>query len=292
MEEDRAEEVIQNVNQTAEREAHRFDEHPHVDKETDILEQISMPGVCLINSKSQGGKSHAAHCIFYANRSKFAWGVAFSNTVFNEDNMTFVPKEFKHRRYNKEVLREVLVLQLSVPQERRPLVFIAFDDCITDFHMEDKVLMEAITQTKHYNIFIMITTQSINKVPNFARENAFQVLLFKMFSKNQLDAAYDSYGQDFETVKDFKKRVNNRLGDHVFAFINRHGAGEWKFCKFPPPPLPRFQFRYGPSDYVEDDKKDGHKKKKKGSNKKKYKKRKTGKKHSKLDEESDYLSSE
>lgn len=247
----------------------------------DVVGEISMPGVCLINSKSQGGKSHAAHCIFYANRHKFAWGIGFGNTIFNENNMSFIPPKFKHLRYKQTVLREVLIQQVKVPQERRPLVFIHFDDCITDFQNEDKVLFEAITQTKHYNIFIMITTQSINKVPNFARENAFQVMLFKIFSRNQLEAAYDSYGQDFDTIKTFKKEVNNRLGEHVFAFVNRHGNGQWKFCKFPPPPLPAFKFHFGPD---EDRDKDKKRKRESKETKKKRKNKKIKEEHEESNE--------
>lgn len=237
--------------------------------EEDVLEQINMPGVCLINSKSQGGKSHAGHCIFYANRKKFAWGIGFGNTIFNEDNLSFIPKRFKHMRYDPNVLRQVLLLQIEVEKNQRPLVFVYFDDCISDFQQEDKVLMEAVTQTFHYNIFIMITTQSINKIPNYVRENAFQVILFKLFSKGQINAAYDSYGQDFDSVNDFKNEVNNKLGDHVFAFINRHTGGTWRFCKCPPPPLPAFKFDFDPDEDKEDDKK--KKKKKKDRSKKRRK---------------------
>lgn len=234
-----------------------------VSDDGDVLTQINMPGVCLINSKSQGGKSHAGHCIFYANKNKFAWGIGFGNTIFNENNMSFIPRRFKHMRYDPNVLRQVLMLQIDVPKEERPLVFIYFDDCISDFQQEDKVLMEAVTQTFHYNIFIMITTQSINKIPNYVRENAFQVILFKLFSKGQINAAFDSYGQDFDSVNDFKNEVNNKLGDHVFAFINRHKGGTWRFCKCPPPPLPAFEFKFGPDEEKENEKKMKQKKMKK-----------------------------
>jgi len=239
----------------------------------DILTQINMPGVCLINSKSQGGKSHAGHCIFYANKHKFSWGIGFGNTIFNEDNMSMIPRRFKHMRYRPDILRNLLLEQIKVPKHERPLVFIYFDDCITDFHLEDKVLFEAVTQTFHYNIFILITTQSINKIPNYCRENAFQVILFKLFSKSQIEAAYESYGQDFDTIKAFKKDLNNKLGDHVFAFLNRHTNENWKFCKCPPPPLPKFKFEFGPPDDRDEEHKKG-KSKSKDKPRRKKKKRK------------------
>lgn len=246
-----------------------------------ILKTISIPGVFLINSKSQGGKSHLLHWVFYENKDKFAWGVVFSNTAFNEENLPYVDRRFKHLRYNQQVLRNLLEEQIKIPKKSRPLVFIIFDDCLSDFHQEDKVLLEAITQTFHYNIFICITTQSINKVLNFGRENAFQVALFKLFSKGQVEAAYDSYGQDFDTVKEFKENVNKKLGKHVFAFLDRHNAdmsGIWLFLKCPPPPLPAFKLRSGLPEEPEN-------KKRKATSEPKGKKRKEKKRRKKYYQE-------
>lgn len=212
---------------------------------TSQLSQLSMPGVFLINSKSQGGKSHLLHCTMYQNRKKFKWGVGFSQSSFNEENLSYIHPRFKHLRYDPAVLREVLVQQAKVPKPERPLVFIIFDDCITDIHQDDKVLKEAVTQTFHYNICIVITTQSINALPTWVRENAFQVALFKNFTEGAIEAAYKSYGQDFDNVKQFKHNVNNKLGEHVFAFSDRHAKGQWLFLKCPPPPLPKFMLRFG-----------------------------------------------
>jgi hypothetical protein len=204
---------------------------------------ISLPGVLLINSKSQGGKSHLGHCIMYNHRKQFAWGVSFSQSGFNVENLSYVPGKFKHIRYSPIVLKALLMEQAKLINagEKAPLVYIIFDDAITDIDPEDKVLKEAITQSKHYNIFILITTQSINALPTWIRENAFQICLFKMWTESAIEAAYRSYGQNHGNVKEFKTNVNNKLGDHVFAFSDRHkGDGTFIFCKCIPPPLPKF----------------------------------------------------
>lgn len=216
------------------------------------FDRVSMPGLSLVNSKSQGGKSHLIHCLFYHHRKKFkrgkGRGIVFSNTSFNSANITFVPRCFKHMRYNPEVLREMMRLQMEIPEDERPLTFILFDDCITELQDNDKVLFEACTQTPHYNLFILISTQHVNSVPSFARDNAFQTFLFKMFTENSLKACYQSYGQDFNNMNDFRDKVNKKLAKHVFAFSDRQEQGPWIFLKCPPGPLPKFMLDYGPKE--------------------------------------------
>jgi hypothetical protein len=223
---------------------------------------INTPGLMIINSKSQGGKSHLAQYTMYEKRKAFKWGIAFSNTAFNDDNLAYIPKRFKHLEYRPLILWEVMCKQAAVPKAQRPLVFVWIDDCNAQMNEHDKILYRAITQTFHYNLFILITTQNINTLPSWCRENAFQVVLFKMFTKGALESAYDSYGQDFDSVKDFKHQINNKLGDHVFAYINRHKMGQWKFMKCPAV-LPKFKLKYGP-EYEEEKKQ----KNKKGKRKK------------------------
>lgn len=203
--------------------------------------KLSVPGVFLINSKTRGGKSHLLHCSLYHLRKLFEWGVAFSQSCFNESNLSYMDERFKHRRYNPAVLREVLNKQAAVPEKERKSIYIIFSDCISDMNENDSVLEECITQTFHYKVCVFIETQAINKVPTWVRENAFQIALFKLWTENAIEAAYRSYGQNFENVKEFKQLVNNRLGDHKFAFSDRHeGDGSFVICRCPPPPLPKF----------------------------------------------------
>jgi len=259
-------------------------------KNTHPFDRVSMPGVFLVNSKSQGGKSYLIHCLMYHHRKyyKKGWGILFSNTCFNTENVTFVPKGFKHMRYDPEVLKQVLRLQAAIPKKKRPPVFIIFDDCISELQDNDKILLEAITQTPHYNIWICISTQHVNAVPSFARDNAFQIALFKVFTENGLKACYKSYGQDFPNMAEFKEKVNNKLGDHVFAFTDRQHQGPWMFLKCPPPPLPKFMLKYGP-EYEKDKTDDKNRKSRK---RKRSKSKERGTKKRRVEEDSELESSD
>jgi hypothetical protein len=213
--------------------------------------KLSLPGVFLINSKTRGGKSHLLHCSLYHYRKLFQWGIAFSQSCFNESNLSYIDGRFKHRRYKPAILREVLELQAKVPEKERKLIYIIFSDCISDLNENDSVLEECITQTFHYKVCVFIESQAINALPTWVRENAFQIALFKLWTESAIDAAYKSYGQNFENVKEFKRMVNNRLGDHKFAFSDRHeGDGSFVICRCPPPPLPKFLLKI-PEKYEE-----------------------------------------
>jgi hypothetical protein len=201
---------------------------------------LSVPGVFLVNSKSQGGKSHLCHCTFYVLRDKFSYGICFCQSAFNAENLTYIDKRFVHLRYSPHILRLVLLKQASIPKPRKP-VWILLSDCVSDLQQEDKVLFEACTQSTHYDIFVVIETQNINTIPNWARGNAFQIALFKQWTEDQLKAAYKAYGQNFKNLEEFKEKVNNKLGDHKFAFSDRqHGDGSFMICKCPAE-LPKFK---------------------------------------------------
>ncbi len=213
-------------------------------KEADGLnafKKLSIPGVLLLNSKSQGGKSHAVKYVAYENKNAFDYCISFSQSSFNAENLDYIHPRFKHLRYDPKILRTVLLKRTTQPKPRKPICII-FDDCISDIVEKDKVLKECVTQSTHYDVFVILTTQSINALPTWVRENAFQIILFKMFSEAAITAAYQSYGQDFGNIAEFKEKVNNKLGNYVFAFSDRHGKGEWLFLKCPPN-IPNFQLK-------------------------------------------------
>ncbi len=214
---------------------------PAKQNDLEVFRRLSIPGVLLLNSKSQGGKSHAVKFIMYENRGKFDYTISFSQSSFNAENLDYIHKRFKHLRYDPTVLRKILLKRAATPKPRKPICII-FDDCISDIIEKDRVLKECVTQSTHYDVFVILTTQSINALPTWVRENAFQIILFKMFSESAINAAFQSYGQDFGTLIEFKENVNNRLGDYVFAFSDRHGKGDWLFLKCPPK-IPHFQLK-------------------------------------------------
>jgi hypothetical protein len=210
---------------------------------------ISIPGVFILNSKAGGGKSHLISYLFYELgyvRNQLAYGVAFSKTIHDPHNLYYIPMKYKYPHYDEQVLRNLMDIQSNIPKEKRPNAFVLFDDCISDRKQwNSPVLLDAITQCRHYHLWIVISTQAINKVPNPIREGAFQVAIFYTDTKRSLEAAYESYGQDFENFASFKNFLQQHTGDYRFLFKNKckNSDNAWKVYRCPPH-IPHFVLKY------------------------------------------------
>lgn len=202
---------------------------------------VSVPGVVVINSKSRGGKSHLIHHMVYANRNEIDYIVEFSRTGHNPENLTFVNRKYKHPTYISEKMKKLIEKQKQYVREGKNIVAcVIIDDCISSKKMwSDQYLIDAATQSYHLNIWLIISTQAINKVNNIIRENAFQVAIFHLDTKSAFNAAYDSYGQDHETLREFKNFVNRYTGEHKFLFKDKHGETGWR-CLLCKPNKPEF----------------------------------------------------
>lgn len=185
---------------------------------------VSIPGIFILNGKPGSGKSHLMKYVFYINRDKFRLGLAVSGTYHDPANLDFVPAlpEYRMTRYDGSRVRWLLNEQAKIPKEvRKPAYFIA-DDYISDRNMwEDQAFQDMCTQCRHFDIFVCINTQYINKVPPLFRESAFQTAIFKQDTKRSIDAAYESYGNGFDTVNDFKRFNKQQLASYEFLFIDK-----------------------------------------------------------------------
>ena len=205
---------------------------PVDDPDKDPLE-VSMPGVTILNGKSRSGKSHLMKYIMCKNRHKFGFGIAFSNSGDRPGNLSYVPAEFKHSAWSDAVVEEFIKVALAVAAATNGelMGFVIIDDDMTGFN--SPLLVRLITQTFHLNIYIIITTQHINKLPPAVREGGFQVGIYRTKTKRACDAAYDSYGHDFEDVKDFRAMLR-KIPQHVVWWLNVHQGSEGKLFKAPP----------------------------------------------------------
>jgi hypothetical protein len=77
------------------------------------------------------------------------------------------------------------------------------------------------------------------------REGAFQVAIFYMDTKRSLEAAYESYGQDFEDYQSFKHFLQSKTGQYRFLYKDKCEEGEdgWKIYRCPSH-IPHFLLNY------------------------------------------------
>lgn len=219
---------------------------------------ISMPGMIVANSKPRGGKSYLFKYLIYMNRRMFSHGIVFSKSAFRPGNMDYIPRfpedktgkylNFKHMRYDENKLRKFLEHQQSYSDEERPLGFIIVDDEISSNNMwNSEAMIDAATMYRHYNVVVFIATQYINKISTTIRECATQVALFKMDSKRAINAAWESYGSEFDNYNVFKNWLESNTtpaDQHKFCWKDKMYDLPWRVA-VAPPLIPKFRLRYG-----------------------------------------------
>ena len=167
------------------------------------------------------GKSHLVKYLIKSNKNQLKYGIVFSHTAFNEGNFDYIPKKYIYTSYMPEKLNNLMIIQEQQEKKERCAAFVILDDCVFDSWIYCKYFNRLITQVRHYNVLVIITTQYVNKIPPVIRENAFQVCIFNSDTKRSLSILYESYGQKFTTFEDFKKYILNNTGQHRFIYYNR-----------------------------------------------------------------------
>jgi hypothetical protein len=207
---------------------------------------ISTPGLVIITASQGSGKSHLMKYIISQHKQKLKYGIAFSHTAFNEGNLSYIPKKYIFAQYQPDKLQNLMKIQESLPQGKRPLAFVILDDCLFDSWVNCKHFNRLMTQLRHYNILVIITTQYVNKISTMIRENAFQVCIFASDTERSLKSLYESYGQKFEKFSDFKDYIMKNTGDYKFIFYNRNEMDKDKQYQIlkAPAKLPNFRLKY------------------------------------------------
>jgi len=182
---------------------------------------ITLPSMLLINGQIGSGKSHFIRYLFSIYKNKLKYGIVFSHTCFNEGNFDYIPEKYIYSEYNGEVLHNLMKIQEQQPKNQRHLAFVVFDDCLFDSYNKCKYFNRLSVELRHYNILLIISTQYAHKLPPTLREQAYQVIIFNAFSKRNINALFESYGQNFNCYNDFKEYILGNTGEYKFIYHDR-----------------------------------------------------------------------
>lgn len=208
---------------------------------------ITLPCVCVLSGKPKQGKSHLIKYFMYLHRKYFDYGLVFTRTKFN-DGYKFLPQDYVHSDYDESILKNLMKLQANLIEEgTQKKVFIIFDDCLSD-DFKKETFTNLITQHRHYNITVIISTQYIYKINPTIRECAGYAIIFRPTTGRSIDALYESFGSHFNDREEFKKYVIDNTGDFQFIFVdvNSQEDGINKIYKVQKAPenIPDFNVKY------------------------------------------------
>lgn len=208
---------------------------------------IELPAIIIISGKPKQGKSHLINYFMYTQRKMFDYGIVFTKTKFN-DGFEYIPDRFVHPNYYEDKLENMMKLQAKLIEEGiKKKCFVIFDDCLTSEFKND-LFQDLITQYRHYNMTIIISTQYIYKLNPTIRECANYVVIFRQSTKRSLDALYDSFGSHFDKYDDFKNYVINNTGNFQFILVDINSQSDdiskiYRVMKAPEK-IPYFKLKY------------------------------------------------
>lgn len=188
---------------------------------------LAIPGVYMVCGLQGGGKSHLIKYIMYRNRSKFDLGIVFTNTGFVDGNFDYIDKRFVHLEYSAGALANMKKIFQKRIEDKKPLCgFVIFDDCLEGSQWKEKELRSLITQVRHYNITVIISTQHPTAIPPLFRTNTFQAFMFFMGSEDAMKSLWRNYGQMFGSYAEFKESYTAATGNkHQFLGYNAQNGG-------------------------------------------------------------------
>lgn len=203
---------------------------------------LQTPAVYVICGLQGGGKSHLIRYMMSEMRDKFDCGVVFSNTGFSEGNFEYVDKRFVHLEYQPQVLKNLKDIFRKRIEAGRPLSgFVIFDDCLEGGQWKEPELRSLITQVRHYNITIIISTQYPKAIPPLFRTNTWQAFMFAMPTEDAMKAMWSNFGQMFGSYPEFKQFL-------LQATSTRHQFIAYNAREGPPDPRGRYQVMIAPKN--------------------------------------------
>jgi len=112
-----------------------------------------------------------------------------------------------YQEYSDELINDIVRYQKNTPEEERDRCIVICDDCV-DFSQNRNALSYLCTRARHNSITPIIASQQIRSVNKLIRNQASEVICFKMNSEEEWETFYTTYGAIFTDKKTFKKITN------------------------------------------------------------------------------------
>jgi len=140
--------------------------------------------------------------------------------------------------YNEEKRKNLMNIQKKIIEKGiQKQSYIVFENCLTK-EFNTQLFTDLITQHRHYNITIIMSTQYIYKINPTIRECSNYAIIFRQSTNRSLTALYESFGNHFNKFDDFKKFLIDNTSDHNFIFVDVNSSSEnvdeiYLICKAP-----------------------------------------------------------
>jgi len=132
-----------------------------------------------------------------------------SNTINNDTKGKYLKDAFRvEDHYKDSMITDLVNSQKSYDREEMPTTLLVLDDIINrDFKKTNDVSFLA-SRFRHYELSIMIFTQSFRAVSPIIRSNATDILIFRQQSSKEMEKVIEEYHDLAHSEEQFLKYYN------------------------------------------------------------------------------------
>lgn len=162
-----------------------------------------------LNSNAWGGKKSAFENVYI-----------FSPSVECDDSCRFLREYFEcYTEYKDEYLKAILEKQESFPKKDRPKGLIIIDDSVGNSAMKRGGTLQAfVSRYRHWNMNLILSSQSFKALSTIARANATSVLLFNgIYNSKEFEKIEFEYD---DMYKGSLKRCYEKFASQKYEFLH------------------------------------------------------------------------
>ena len=140
---------------------------------------LIIPGLFIINGAQGSGKSNLIKYLMQQYRTKFSYGLCYSNTAF-DGGFDYLPPKFVYQEYDENSLVTLMDIQANLVKKGViKEAYVIFDDVIDSKTFNSPILKRLCTQLRHYHITCILSTQHVTAIGPLFRNNCMNVAIFK-----------------------------------------------------------------------------------------------------------------
>ena len=156
------------------------------------------PFFCVMQGQKFVGKSEMIKYIIYDYKEFFQYIVVFSaSNTANQFYSEFLPEKWIFGSYNSEIIQNIITKQEAFLKSGKKIhCLIILDDILgmdgLSVHNPDPAMTRLFSANRHFNISLILASQSPRLIPPVARANADITLIWKSMNV-ALKVLYEEY---------------------------------------------------------------------------------------------------
>jgi hypothetical protein len=175
----------------------------------------------LLIGSSCSGKTYLLRHILSAflESKRLKFGLVFTRSV--EQYTTWLPQHAVIPSYDDNVLTQYLeaLKKFKKKTGEYPPNFVIFDDIMASINQQARGFKSFMCDYRHFNTTVFVLCHHGNQIIPTIKSQTSYAIIFKQHMKKSIEVLYESFGQLYETTKDFTKDLNKYTAEEYQVMI-------------------------------------------------------------------------